>query len=288
MEGSELKDITEGAVKGAIEATPIYKDALQPAAQELGKGLLTVAKCINVALAPIKVLVWSYERVEGYLYEKLAKKLENVAPDQIITPPPMIAAPVVQALMLVAGEPTLSELYANLLATSMDSSTAEDAHPGFVEIIKQMSSDEAKIFKIFENSRAFPCIRVNVRDADGKGFVQNLLPHFSIIGEEAECAYPDKTDIYVDNLQRLGLVRIQFDTSLSDQSLYRPLEEHKTIQKLHELVQSKSDAGIIFDHGFIEITAFGIEFYNACVASKDEGPERIAIVPEHILNFTDY
>ena len=40
-EENKIKDAAE-AVKGILEAVPIYQDALQPAAKELGKGLQTI------------------------------------------------------------------------------------------------------------------------------------------------------------------------------------------------------------------------------------------------------
>jgi len=54
--GSNVRDTAE-AVKGIVEAVPIYQDLAQPAVHELGKGLQTAAKTVHIALAPVKVLV---------------------------------------------------------------------------------------------------------------------------------------------------------------------------------------------------------------------------------------
>lgn len=53
-----------GAVKDLAEVVPVYQDLMQPAFKEIGKGLETVAKSVNVALAPLKVVVWGYEQIE--------------------------------------------------------------------------------------------------------------------------------------------------------------------------------------------------------------------------------
>lgn len=45
------------AIKGVVEAVPVYQDLVQPAAKEVGKGLQTVAKLVHVALAPVSGLV---------------------------------------------------------------------------------------------------------------------------------------------------------------------------------------------------------------------------------------
>ena len=64
MEINENKDTnvkaTIDAVTGLVKAIPIYQDAVQPAARQIGKSLETVSKTVNIALAPIKSLVWGY------------------------------------------------------------------------------------------------------------------------------------------------------------------------------------------------------------------------------------
>jgi hypothetical protein len=51
----KIKDPAD-AVKGIVEAVPVYQDALQPAVREIGRGLQTVAKTIHIALAPVAAI----------------------------------------------------------------------------------------------------------------------------------------------------------------------------------------------------------------------------------------
>src|SRR5688572_27039530 len=89
---------TVEAVTGLVKAVPVYKDAVQPAAKEIGKSLATVAKAINVAIAPIAAMVWGYEQIQSYLSEALAKRLSHIPLDQIITPTSIVAGPVLESL----------------------------------------------------------------------------------------------------------------------------------------------------------------------------------------------
>jgi len=77
---SEIEKIADAAeaVKGIVQAVPIYQDTLQPAAKEIGTALQTVAKTIHIVLAPISALVWGYEQIKDFVSCKVAKKLENV------------------------------------------------------------------------------------------------------------------------------------------------------------------------------------------------------------------
>jgi len=59
---NKIRDAAD-AVKGIVEAVPVYKDIVQPTAKEVGTALQTVAKSIHLALAPVAVLVWAYEKI---------------------------------------------------------------------------------------------------------------------------------------------------------------------------------------------------------------------------------
>ncbi|MFD2454137.1 DUF4393 domain-containing protein [Ideonella paludis] len=153
---SKVRDVVD-AVTGVVQAVPVYQDVVQPAAQELGKALQTVAKSVHLALAPVSALVWGYDQIKDFVATKVAERLKNVAEENIVTPKPNVAGPALESLRYTGHENSLSELYANLIAASMDKTTAAGAHPAFVEIIKQLTPDEAKLVGLFIRPRAFPC-----------------------------------------------------------------------------------------------------------------------------------
>ena len=140
---------TIDAVTGLVNAIPVYQDTLQPAAKHVGQSLEVVAKTVNIALSPIKLLVWGYENIEEFLIRRVSEKLKNIPQENITTPPPQVAGPAVEALRYSGHDPNLRELYANLLANAMDRDTIHNAHPGFVEIIKILTSDEEILLKKF-------------------------------------------------------------------------------------------------------------------------------------------
>lgn len=58
----KVKDVID-ATAGLVKAIPIYEDAVQPAAKQVGKALETVTKAVNVALAPVSLLIWGYDKI---------------------------------------------------------------------------------------------------------------------------------------------------------------------------------------------------------------------------------
>lgn len=262
---SDNDKITQAAkaIEGIVKAVPVYQDVFQPAAQEIGKGLQTVAKTIHVALAPIAALVWGYEKIKDFIENKVAEKLKNVPPERIQSPSPLVAGPLLESLRYAGHEETLRDLYANLLATSIDSETAKNAHPGFVPILQNMSPDEAKIMRLFASDSTHPLIDVNGKRKMG-GYIV-VVRSFSFVGKMGGCTYQDLTSNYLDNLIRLGLLEIPPGVSLFDKKLYEPLE--KELEPLRNKL-SKNELELEFAHKKIQLTDLGKQFCNACVLDK--------------------
>src|SRR5690242_1538268 len=126
QQNSIVKD-TAGAVKGILEVTPIYQDAIQPAARQVGETLETVGRAVNAVLVPLNLGVWWVERFKNSMRERL----KYVPPERIIAPNPAVVGPVLQALPWVGHQEELREMFANLIAASMDSATAHHEHPSF-------------------------------------------------------------------------------------------------------------------------------------------------------------
>ena len=139
--GGIIKQTIDSAT-ALVKAVPIYEDAIQPLAKETGKALGTLGKAVNVALAPISLVVWGYDQIKDFLENKVTEKLENVPEDRITTPPPNVVGPAVEALKFTGQDPTLQDMFANLIANSLDSKTILEAHPSFVYMIKSLSSDD--------------------------------------------------------------------------------------------------------------------------------------------------
>lgn len=260
---------TIDAVTGLVQAVPIYNDAIQPAAKEIGKSLATVTKTINIALAPISALVWGYEKISDFVQNRVTEKLKNVPEENIITPDPAVVGPALEALRYTGNSETLSELYANLIANSMDKDTIKKAHPGFVEIIKNMTSDEGLILKVFIPDTYKPIMDVKLKLKKGNGGEHNLISNYSNIGIEAGCKYPDLTPKYIDNLCRLGLLHMPAGRHLVGQNAYDVLIKTKEYEKFKAKYETEH-TGVSEIKKYIELTGLGIQFREACVTNKDK------------------
>lgn len=265
---------TVEAVEGIVKAVPIYKDAIQPAAKQIGEVFETLAKTIKVALLPLTAIVWGYDRIGDFLQQKLTQKLANVPLDRIKTPSFIVAGPIIEALQFASEEETLRELYANLLATSIDSETAKNAHPGFVQILKNMSPDEARIMKYLAIADPQPIIDIVAKRQKQTAYMV-LYRNFSFIGKKSQCEFQELTPSYLDNLCRLGLTEIPNAVQLVDDESekidqnYEELQSDKELDKIKRKIDTEKDHSIDFHRKLLELTNLGRQFCSACVIDKN-------------------
>jgi hypothetical protein len=267
---------TIDAVTGLVTAVPVYKDAVQPAAKELGKSLHTVARAVNVALLPLKGIVWSFEKIESLFIPKVEERLKDVPPEDIITPKPNVAGPAIEALRYVGDEESLSDMYANLLASAMDKKTAAIAHPAFVEIIKQLTPDEAKLMTMFLKPEPFPIASVRAEMTDHSGGV-TLAYNLSLFGARANLEIEDLVPSYLDNLERLGLIDLKTESSYTGAGMYDELEQSEGMESWKVYVEKMPDRTFRIVRGRVQLTNLGAQFGGACVLGHNQQPDVIEV-----------
>ena len=269
-EENKIRDVVD-AVTGVAKAVPIYQDAVQPAAQEIGKGLQTVAKSVHVILAPVSALVWGYDQIKDFVSTKVSERLKNVPPENLVTPKPNVAGPALEALRYTGHESSLSDLYANLIAAAMDSSTAAGAHPAFVEIIKQLTPDEAKLVALFVKDIPLPLLNLRWEfkaNPEGRTGGKSVLVHYSHLGNVAGCQFPQMVPTYVDNLCRLGLSEVPTFGEYTTKGVYDALENDPLVKAHKASIESNSEIQPVLERKVLMVTELGKQFARICVLSK--------------------
>lgn len=275
-DNSSRKEITKIKSK-------VLEKALGPAAEEFGEGIrpvgkeaaeivVTISKTAKHLLAPVRAIVWGADRIENWLNRDVEERLKNVPEIRRVQPNLGIAGPTVEAMRFMGGTPDLRNMFSNLLANAMDTETADWVHPAFVEVIKQLCSDEAKILK-YMSKFMIPGIEVPVielRGIDpakpGSGF-QVLRQRFSDVADHANCERIDMVSTYLDNLCRLELCRNPSNTILTDEEKYDPLENSKLVSELRANEHAKG-LDIEIHRGLVQLTEFGQQFVKLCVIKK--------------------
>lgn len=193
--------------------------------------------------------------------QEMAAKIANIPDEYLVTPPASIAVPTLQGLSYTFEEPDLKELYLNLLATASDDRRADQAHPAFADIIKQLTANEAKLLSETLRTNAAVIARLKDERSDPPGSVvllmSHLLPLLDATGKPRE---EPQAPVWVDNWQRLGLVNVSYDQYLPGDGRYDWVQERPEYAQVADRPDVTS---LTFDKGTIIATYFGRQFFQA-------------------------
>jgi hypothetical protein len=256
------------AVAGLVEKVPVYEDAIKPLAKETGRALETVGKAVNAALLPVRGLVWGIDKIEEFVQSKVAGKLKNIPPEDIQAPDLSIAGPTLESLRYMGHNDALSELYANLLATSMDVKTVKNAHPGFVEIIRSLSGDEAKILSKIVEIGTLPIVDIRRENVDVKGGI-TTNSYVTTIANDAGCEHKELTGSYLRNLERLGLIDIIRGKHLAAEDAYDRILNDQPVKNIEKQLNATGKYKADFEKYLAQPSEWGYLFVSACVKSKN-------------------
>lgn len=163
--------------------------------------------------------------------------------------------------------PGLDELRrrgAELLRRSSDVSYDEEAHPAYMRILDSLSPDEARILRLLDSDGPQPA--VDVRSASMVPNDSELVEAgLTMIGGMAGCRYTERTQQYLNNLFRLGLVWFSSE-ALRDPGAYDVLEAQPDVM---EAMQKAKRSRTI--RRSIHLTPFGRDFVATCLSPED-GP----------------
>ena len=262
-----MDEFEQELTKQMVEQTAgnAYTDLVQPTAKSLGTILNFIPGIIAAYLTKCQDWLINGTKSIELTAQAVQEKIQNIPEEKLTEPEANIAIPAIQQLSYCYDCEELRNMYANLLVASMNTDTKSSAHPAFVDIIKQLSPDEAKILKklIYQPPISYPLLDVNF-SLNEEGGILPLIKNFSDLAY-GDCEYPNHIAAYLENLNRLGIIEISSTQWLTDNSLYEKLQNHPAVQKAIE--DSKiNGAKINFGKKIFSVTNFGVSFMKSCVS----------------------
>lgn len=267
MEEKDMIDIAKEATKEI--AKEAYDDAGKPILKPTGELVGLVPRAIKAALCPLEKWIMQKEYNIAETRKLLEDKLQNTPSEFIEPPEPHIAVPTMQYISYCMDNTELRDMYANLLANSMNKVVKNGVHPGFVEIIKQLSPDEAKILKYMKSHSAIPTISLKYVHKTGGGI--EIISNFSIVGEQSSCENPYDVSKYFDNLVRLGLIDDAKGMSfLADKAVYEPLKKHRLVvsRATDDNAKALGFDKYDFAESYVKLTSYGKSFCDICLSTQ--------------------
>lgn len=192
------------------------------------------------------------------LKKQLLTEVSKIEEPNIQEPPLQILGPTLESSKYYIEEEEMRNMFAKLLASSMDKSKNDIIHNSFVETIKQLSPLDAQLIKYlsFEGTVIFPLSRIIKNLPDNEGH-REIIPIFFFTEKYDDI---DKNVASLSNLERLGLISTSFETFLSNDLKYSPMEKSDRAKAI-----LSNNADMEFKRGIIKITPYAQNFIATCL-----------------------
>ncbi|WP_254561778.1 Abi-alpha family protein [Dyadobacter diqingensis] len=255
-----------------IPTDKVYEDLLQPVLRKAGEALATVMDLGNTILFPVQML---NERRKIILKENLQRyeaKLQ-ARNKETIPVPDSIAIPIVEKLSYVSQQ-EISEAFINLLTKASFSDTVSAVHPAFITAINNISADEAKLLFALKGRKHFPLLNVvGVFEQNGKSLSVQLGKNLTGLELVHELEFPKNIDLYLENLEILGIFQINQKAGMPVYSKEYELIESQYKDPLYRNVNfflnentpSRENKKVKFNRLVVDITEYGRSFSMACM-----------------------
>jgi Abortive infection alpha len=267
--GDKFKAAKEGVtiIGEVIKAAGDNPD-VKAAGNELGKTALTVTKTINNALLPLAAINFAFDKAREYFNnrfsEELAAKTGHIPPDSVVAPKASIAGPVLQALAFSHEETDLKEMYLHLLAFAMDGRVSEAAHPAFIEVVRQLSSEEAQYLSSgLRPPSGVPIVELRLAHIETNSW-EIRYQHLLNLRDSNSGAMLENPSLpaYVDNWIRLGLFDVDYSKQIAAEKTYDWVEQRPEVLRLRDRYDDEKHK-IVAANGVMARTSFGKGFASA-------------------------
>ncbi len=208
-------------------------------------------------------------KARNFITDKIGQQVSDNLADvdlvDICQPNLSVVGPAFNALKYSYHQPQIVKLYGNLISTAMSAKTARFAHPGFVDLIRNITEDEARVLSWFFKQKVLPVIDIKkvINKTQSEMRLNTLV---STIAQDAGCEYDDLAESYLANLERIGLLEIPRSVCLTDDSLYiRVLSLPAVRERIDALNSSSKDYFGEIVRYYAKLSVFGIRFCHACI-----------------------
>jgi hypothetical protein len=263
-------------VKGIAEVAKTYPEEFRPVARELAEVLTKTLRGVNITLDGIAWSAGKIAKVSDYLKRKVIPKLSGTPHDRIVRPKLSILGPALEAVAYKAEEPELEEMFANLLATAMDAGSAPRIHPAFVEFLKQMTPDEARLLLHISRdpAAAYPVLHVVRQSVDERGDPigeWETVTNWSLLQHVDGLESGPLVARYLDNLARMEIIQFKAPGQpFSDARTYEDLEKHPEFQELMAKLTHRTGYKTEYRQSGFTVTFLGRDFIKYCVRPYEE------------------
>lgn len=200
--------------------------------------------------------------------EEMQAKYDSIPPQYQSEPSSYIALKCINELGYCLDEEHLKEMFQNILLSDMDSRKRDKVLPSYIEIVKQLSKEDAEFLKlIYEHGGHLCSIILNIETEGIDGSVK--IDKYAIYNYKKHNSNTIYSTLKLDNLVIDNLIMHRLIENTYDTYYTRPTAEKEyntlfdSVKNNYELDENQS---LSFDKGIICLTDLGKNFINICLS----------------------
>ena len=208
-----------------------------------------------------KYNLYAKDKLQNYA-DELENRAKAIPSENLISPRVNILGPTIDGLKYNLDEEHIKEMFTNILLSEMNNKQQKKVLPSYIEIVKQLSKDDAILLKfIKENNLSYgPIIKLKISFSNG-AYASPSNDLLLIINED----YKLIPAIVIDNLSRLKIIEIDFDTCINNDLLYKNAFKRIKDETPIGMISSASKK-LDCSKGLLKITDYGKNLIDICLS----------------------
>lgn len=251
----------------SFDVNDIYNRSLDPLVTRISKTLISIW---DLTIGQIdyfneKHKLKKYTELEHFK-SIVEGKINSIPKDKLVDPKLSIVGPTIDNSKFYFEEPELREMFANLIASSMNSDKKNSVRVSFSSIIKEMSPLDAVNLSRFQSNCQLPIAINKTMRSSNYANIQNF-DMYIFFGDARYPALCDEITSSINNLERLGLIKVSFDELFFDDEVYKKYSSpSKVINPPISENYFLNDEGILpIRPGIVSLTGLGYDFIKVCL-----------------------
>lgn len=196
--------------------------------------------------------------------KSLAEKVDKIPAENRVESSESIVGPALQAAKYRIDTEELREMFSSLISASLDSQKFSSVHPAFVEIIKNLSPQDAEAVKhlsYLRDSHIVPIISIDEKVMS----IPNNCSHYCFLSDKYGF---HEANTIISSLLRCGLIELNYVFSKGTNFQGFTFDDMEA--KFSELRGDRNigrnlDNPLSYKYGVICLTALGYEFAKVCI-----------------------
>lgn len=238
-----------------------YDDTLHKPLKSTSNAISTVIDFFhNTLLYPMqKYNLYASSKLKEYV-GSLENKVKEIPSENFIPPRINILGPAIEGLKYNLEEEHIKDMFTKILISDMDKTKRDKVLPAYIEIVKQLSNEDAKLLQIFyDNYPDLYALKLRKESIFFSDYED--ISDYIVLLSENDFLFPEP--YILDNLLRLKIIDIPFKEKSSTFDYVKAF--HNILNEYDYDEYKQFGYNITYISRIIAFTTFGNNFLDICL-----------------------